>query len=676
MSRPLLYFQKGTKAQRKEKPEFQRRMGVGYHGGYPGLGFSTFYETNEAQNVCRDLVSLYGNQPLLLIPRTEWPNHATAGTMGTLPITTYVAGKLYAATRRIGIYSDYQWADQLEQAHGFLTELRSNHMTSNFRIIALLQAGLRDLEEIIAIAPAEMQCPKSVKIGKWKKQVQGIGYGLAPEDFKKFAYGKRFYASFIHFDYHFGALIWDRAHGALYLFDSGLGREGRARQAVFVWRQYLDEMGYRGTFDFFLVPCTLQRDGYECGYFALYWLITTLRGLTGMTLSEIIAQKETTSLIGDASGWYKKTTTATFELRVRDWCVFDGTRKSMQDYEDIVFQTLQALAGNELGIISSEAPLYDDGRSVTHWALKQRYEKGETHITLSAGERHTCLGGWTTVEHALSPLEDDGQTYRTFHKLGPSDQSTVTYTLPPLGPDLTHWRLPLSVSSARSSELQSLNGFSDEEDEEEEEDEDEEEEEDEDEEEEEDEDEEEEEVESQRSNTSDNQNKNLASDEERTNASSDLSDPPPPSQDGSFHFSSDKDDNDSVGEREPMESEITIPDSRNGKLWTIAIPNVAGLQAVRDREPSDRDERNMDAVLDGGSIMTLELQHHLGDSLAKQRPALYIEASDSYFSLAPPGLMDESCWDRIHDEILQPEAKRRKLTRDERMKARDARRKP
>lgn len=78
----------------------------------------------------------------------------------------------------------------------------------------------------------------------------------------------------------------------------------------------------------------------------------------------------------------------------------------MQDFEDIVFQALQALAGNELGIISSEAPLYDDGRLVTHWALKHRYDQAETAITFNADERHTRLGGWTAAEHALTPFEE------------------------------------------------------------------------------------------------------------------------------------------------------------------------------------------------------------------------------------------------------------------------------
>lgn len=160
-------------------------------------------------------------------------------------------------------------------------------------------------------------------------------------------------------------------------------------------------------------------------------------------------------------------------------------------------------------------------------------------------------------------------------------------------------------------------------------------------------------------------------------ASSVLSDPPPASQDGSFHFSTTDDNSNPAEEIEPLDDEIVIENGLVGlgRRLALPIPNIAGLQAVRDRLPSDLDRRNMNALANGGNTMTIEFQGQLEFHLVKQRPALYIEELDSYFSLAPPGLMDESCWDRIHDEVLQPEAKRCKITRDERMKARNAQKK-
>lgn len=141
----------------------------------------------------------------------------------------------------------------------------------------MLEAGLRDLEEIVALAPADLQCLKTVRAPVWNNEITGIGFGTSPANFKNLVFGKRFYASFIHWDMHFGALIWDRQHGTLYLFDPGCGdRDGRIQQVIFVWSQFLNQIGYFGSFDFLLVPSMAQRDGWECGYLSLYWLLLTL----------------------------------------------------------------------------------------------------------------------------------------------------------------------------------------------------------------------------------------------------------------------------------------------------------------------------------------------------------------------------------------------------------------
>lgn len=44
----------------------------------------------------------------------------------------------------------------------------------------------------------------------------------------------------------------------------------------------MSRAGCGRAFDFVLVPCAEQPEEFECGYLAILWLITTLRGLVGV----------------------------------------------------------------------------------------------------------------------------------------------------------------------------------------------------------------------------------------------------------------------------------------------------------------------------------------------------------------------------------------------------------
>lgn len=92
-----------------------------------------------------------------------------------------------------------------------------------------------------------------------------------------------------------------------------------------------------------------------------------------------------------------------------------------------------------------------------------------------------------------------------------------------------------------------------------------------------------------------------------------------------------------------------------------------------NKKQSVTDDDNLRILGEAGDWMTTAFVKELRTTAERSRPVRYIEKSDSFATLIPPGLMDESCWELIYESTRLGDAPQKAESRAERASRREAR---
>ncbi|KAH7247225.1 hypothetical protein B0J15DRAFT_597279 [Fusarium solani] len=182
-----------------------------------------------------------------------------------------------------------------------------------------------------------------------------MGFGGARK-WREACCGKRFFVGFFRHAYneHFTTFIWDRIKGDLYHFDTlSYDQKVRAKNASLAWREHLSLAGQPYHFNFHSIPLTPQQGTWECGLLSTLCLFQTLRGLVGVTNSELATICPPTTLNIDGS---EEAPSEPFDLLVRDWLLDSWTKGGRprdimyNDNLDGVRGIYQTMIMDEIGI--------------------------------------------------------------------------------------------------------------------------------------------------------------------------------------------------------------------------------------------------------------------------------------------------------------------------------------
>ncbi|KAL6891921.1 hypothetical protein GGI43DRAFT_425213 [Trichoderma evansii] len=387
-----------------------------------------FFEESEKVLVDRDLQDLYKRQPAWFHPRRIWPEHPRKEVPFEAKTTAEIKSA-YAGIPRPPDIAEDEWDLHVKHVHGFLITSNKEEWADADGLHAMLRIVIRGLDQIIAIGHFEMKIDVPEQEDKASEMLLPDGFGgLTPaiSTFKAHTQGKRLYANFVHMNEHWTSIIWDKRYGQLYYFDSlEQGRASRIKMIRLAWKRFLREAGYPEPFDLCVVPYTKQPSSNECGYLALFGLLTTLRGLVGCQIAGHTSNWQNGMKVSFNCSELTTPFHQPFDLRIRDWCLYTPEKSSIKQYMRDVYSTLEAIAGNELGIACSgkQCP----GLQYRHrWSLKNLTglleKNGQWKNPPSNEDNHTWLGGWSPLvrDSTLNPLYPRGM--RVFQLEDSSDQ--------------------------------------------------------------------------------------------------------------------------------------------------------------------------------------------------------------------------------------------------------------
>lgn len=368
-----------------------------------------FFEESEKLAVDQDLQTLYKSQPVWFHPRRQWPQRAKTN----VPIGVKTAPEIkaaYADVIRPEDITEDEWGLHQKHIHEFLVTSNKEAWAEADSLHAMLRIITRGLDHIVAIGHYEMKLITPGRRGTLSESsfLEGFG-GLTPANsiFKTHTHGKRLYANFVHVDNHWVSIVWDKRYGQLYYFDSWeTERLGRAEIVRIAWKRFLKEAGYPGAFDLCVAPYTQQPSESECGYLALFALLTTLRGLVGCQISDRATNRRNNITKVYNLSNSQMPIRQVFDLRIRDWCLHSPNKHHIGYYMGKVYSTLEAIAGNELGICRSGVGGKNRDRHT--WTLKELTNaldnNGQWKKCPIQAQNYTWVGGW-------SPLAYGDDTY-------------------------------------------------------------------------------------------------------------------------------------------------------------------------------------------------------------------------------------------------------------------------
>jgi hypothetical protein len=107
--------------------------------------------------------------------------------------------------------------------------------------------------------------------------------------------GKRFIASLVLWPGHWGAILFDRSTGTLVVYDTMHASSlNRFRAITAHWRVFLTLLDLPYHFEAIEVPLRDQRQGWSCGYYALYYLFEATRSRAGTPIARLTIGETTT----------------------------------------------------------------------------------------------------------------------------------------------------------------------------------------------------------------------------------------------------------------------------------------------------------------------------------------------------------------------------------------------
>ncbi|KAF4467521.1 hypothetical protein FALBO_5604 [Fusarium albosuccineum] len=262
----------------------------------------------------QSLAEVYGQQPAYFEPRTDWQHLDSTNftpyrdyddkdtickTAQSVPNRTWPNERqLKSAT--VSITWDTHCHDLL-QLHAQMSRRTLIDDTNLSALLRMLPYGIESIVEV-ASRPLTIGKPAhashsplpATPLPNSYDRVRchvGMGYSNA-RSWRNNVQGKRFFAGLVyHFTAaHWTSFLWDRFQGQLLIYDTLNSVETvqeRLRSTLLAWREFLALAGLPYNFDFFLLPLTPQNRGLECGYLCVRALFNAVRGLVGLTHSQL-----------------------------------------------------------------------------------------------------------------------------------------------------------------------------------------------------------------------------------------------------------------------------------------------------------------------------------------------------------------------------------------------------
>ncbi|KAL7939971.1 hypothetical protein V8C42DRAFT_82647 [Trichoderma barbatum] len=447
----LLSFGDDTK--RFFQPSNRRRtlLPYSYCAPYGHSPDKAFFEEAERDEVDTSLEDLYGQQPMWFVPRQDWPPKPRK-TIPYEQMNDRMIRSLYKDVSPPNGMTKDDWQIHVVQVHNFLVDSSQENWAVSDSLFAMLRIITRDLDRIVSIGHHQMTLPLPKRRRPGAEEALAHGFsGLLPDAsaFREVTRGKRLFATLAFISHHWVSIIWDRRYGQLYYFDSWENeRAERIKVMTRAWKRLLQLNDYPDAFDLCVAPYTNQPGSGECGYLALFGLLTTLRGLAGCQVDERMSGGQHGTGLAFIPPDAQPPRRLPFDLRIRDWCLYSPEVTTVEGYMRIVYSTLEAIAGNELGVVQLDN-IPPRMRNPHRWSLAPVWGKlvtrGGWEVLTSSISLHngsgTGLGGWSPLDYDLQATGPYPTGLRTFPSSGSSIDHEEAVTQPP----------PLPVYSGNTS---------------------------------------------------------------------------------------------------------------------------------------------------------------------------------------------------------------------------------
>lgn len=298
------------------------------------------------------------------------------------------------------VVNSLRWKQQRDAMMEFLGDMMATQWMSSDSATALLGTLRRGIEDYattshvcFSISDDKLHTPNgsNVRYPPQQETAHGnfsLGFS-SPQRAVQHMANCRFYFNIVNFTgNHWGSFIWDREKGHLYVFDSGKNqRRQRLRLMAAAWRQFLIGCNLPFGFTVFGIPTTPQPSEWECGYLAIFFLWTTLRGLVGrhlMTRDSPI-QPLTIDLDGEQCKLASRDPSQLPELPITDWACVPDLKRSFQAVQEF----LMGVALNDIGFLRpSFSTSGDKGAAPTQVTFPFPWEP------LDQMRQHNPANGW------------------------------------------------------------------------------------------------------------------------------------------------------------------------------------------------------------------------------------------------------------------------------------------
>lgn len=363
----------------------------GRHGqvDLEGGALPELYFAEETIWVDQDLESLFPVQPPSFMIRREWPQRVPDFPNPNL--SDDEIGQAYSGVAQMSRPSDGStWRQHVAATHRFLCRSITRAQLTSYDLTAVTHIISRGIDRAVAFLPFEITIKPSASHDDYSAIRNALhqrkhylpldheliygkyGASFLPDILHRIVWNRRFLAGCLHFTNHWGAFIWDRLQGEIYLFDPMEdGRIKRLDQALRFWRQTFYLMNYPYNFRFMLVPCTAQQGDWECGYLALQFLHHTLRGHVGENAKELISEaREKYGFRLTKWNNLGEGDEGQYHLYIRDWAILDHQNPTNVRYGDLIVRTgqlLQSMAANELGLKNQSTANAGNVQTLSRW---------------------------------------------------------------------------------------------------------------------------------------------------------------------------------------------------------------------------------------------------------------------------------------------------------------------
>ncbi|KAJ3532710.1 hypothetical protein NM208_g8319 [Fusarium decemcellulare] len=297
------------------KRYFKKIPGMIYFDGrlQSEAGDANFIDPHELTQQ-QSLAEVYGQQPAYFEPRTDWQH---LDSTNFTPYRDYDQKNTICKAAQSVPKRTWPNERQLKSSPGLVTwdthchdlfqlyvQMSRRDLIEDAGLLALLRILPYGIESIVEVASQPLIIGKHVDVpdsplppsplpNSYDRVICDVGMGYPnTRSWRNNVQGKRFFAGLVYHytSVHWTSFLWDRFRGQLMLYDT-LNNvdtlQERLRSTLLAWREFLALAGLPYDFDYFLLPLTPQSRGLECGYLCIRALFNAVRGLVGLTHSQL-----------------------------------------------------------------------------------------------------------------------------------------------------------------------------------------------------------------------------------------------------------------------------------------------------------------------------------------------------------------------------------------------------